>query len=122
MEIAREPITGDGDVLGVVGNLVRVHHCSRHLYRTHKVEVIVAQVVCELFNLFLGQRSRVIDDVVVDGKGSSYGRLVSNHVEVEAALCILVLDQASVNYCTWRRVFVVIVSFLSESGVYSFVH
>ena len=79
-------------------------------------------MVCELLNLFLGQRSRVINDVVVDGKGSGYSCLVSNHVEVEAALCILVLDQASVNYCTWRRVFVVIVSFLSESGVYSFVH
>lgn len=122
VEVAGETLTGNRNVLRVVGDLVGVHHCGWYLDRAHEVEVVVAQVIRELFNLFLGQRGRVLDNIVVDRKGGGDCCPVSNHVEVKSSLCILVLNQSSVDYGTWRWVFVNIVPLLSESTVDSFVY
>ena len=66
VEIEGETLTRDRDVLRVIGNLVRVHHCGRYLDRAHEIEVVVAEVVSKLFNLILGERGGVLDNVVVD--------------------------------------------------------
>ena len=79
-------------------------------------------MVGELLNLLLSQCGSVLDDIVVDRKCGSDCGSVSDHVEVKSTLRVLVLNQTSVNNCTWCRVFVVIVPLLSKSTVDSFVN
>lgn len=73
----------DGKVVGVVGNLVRVHHSAWHLDRAHKVEVIVTLVVSEFLNFLLLHVGRVLHDVVVDWQSSGNSRTMGHHVEVK---------------------------------------
>jgi len=55
----------DVQVVRVVGNLMCVHNRAWNFDRAHKVEVVVAQMVCKLFNLLVGQRGSVLGDIIV---------------------------------------------------------
>lgn len=66
MEVVSEGVTRHRDVVGVICNLVCVHHSSRYLDCADEVEEIIAQVVGELFNLLLGHVGTVCDHKVVN--------------------------------------------------------
>lgn len=56
VQVRRELFTRENaQVVGVVCNLVCVHHRAWYFDRAHEVEVVVAQMVRELLNLALSQ-------------------------------------------------------------------
>ncbi len=53
MEVVGETLVWDRDVVGVVSDLVGVHHGCWNFDRSHEVEKVIAEVVGELLNLLL---------------------------------------------------------------------
>jgi len=97
----------DVQVVRVVGNLMCVHNRAGYFDGAHKVEVVVAKVVCELFNLLVGQSGSVLGHVIVHRQGSSNCGLVRDHVEIECTVSRM-LDEALIDNCPRGRVGVVI--------------
>jgi len=75
----------DPEIVCVVGDLLGIHNCAGHLDRAHEVEVVVAQVVCELLNLSLLHDRRVDNHLVVNWQGRGNCGSVRHHVEVKAS-------------------------------------
>jgi hypothetical protein len=68
MQVEAQIITRfDLIIMGIVGDLMSVHDCSRDFNRAHEVEVVVALVVSELLNFVLSQASSVFDHMIMDG-------------------------------------------------------
>ena len=72
-----------------VGNLVCIHARGGHLDWTSPVEVVMAQVECQLLNLELGE-----------------GRLVQRHKEMRgahASLCTFDRDEEEIKFLVWLQ-------------------
>lgn len=124
MEVAVQPLTGeDFQIVRIVCDLVGIHDGAGNLDRAHEVEVVVAQVICELFNLALIHQSRVFDDEVVHGQSSRNRRFVGNHVEIKGAIAICgsMLNKTGIHDSSWGRVSVSVTLFLNQSRVDSLV-
>ena len=108
--------------MGVISNLVSVHYGSRYLYCADEVKKVVAQMISELFHLFLRHVCPVGNNVVVHGKSGSNSSPVCNHVKVKASLLTIVLNQPFVNDSAWSWVLILIVVFLCKPSIDSFVN
>lgn len=120
MKLVVKSLAGqDAEIVCVVGDLVSVHHSAGHLDGAHEIEVVVAQVVRELFNKALVHQSGVLDDEVVNGQGGCDGCFVCDHVKVKGAIAVSgrVLDNTRINDGARGRIGVRVSLFLDESGV-----
>lgn len=120
--VTRQGVTIHQDVVGVICNLVRVHHSSWNLDCADEVEEIIAQVVGELLNLLLGHVGSVCDYKVVNRKSSSDSCFMSDHVEVKACLIAGMLNQTLINNSAGSWVLIFVMALLGKSCVDSFVN
>jgi hypothetical protein len=89
MKVAVQQLTGyNSQVIGIVSDLVSVHHRCWHLNGALKVEIVAAKVVCELFDLALAYSRCVFNHKVVHWEGSSNRGSLSYHIKVEGAISI----------------------------------
>ena len=100
----------------IARNFVGVHHCTRHLNRAHKIEVVIALVVGKLLHLRLSKCRRVLHNVILDGECSSHSRLVGDHIEV-IRIIPLIFNQTAVHHGARSWVQVLVISSFCESGV-----
>ena len=100
-----------------------VHHCTWHFNGPHKVEVVVAQMVCKFLNLLLLHCGCVLNNKVMNWQGCSDCGSVCNHVEVKATISVhwAMFDKACVDNSTWSWVCIAVSLFLNKSSVDLFV-
>lgn len=113
----------DAELVSVVGDLLSVHHGAWDLDRPHKVEVVVALMISEFFDLTLFHCSSVESHDVVDWERSRHGSPVRNHVKIENSLIIRSeLDNTCINNGSGGWVCKRVVDWLDEASVDPLVH
>ena len=115
MEERSEPLVGHQLVLlGVCGDLVRVHADMGNLNGASEVKVVVAEVIGARLKLVLGDTRGVVGNSEEHGLGSGHSGLVRDEVEV-IDLVSLLLDERGIDHSARARVKTLTVGLGEES-------
>ena len=81
-------------------NLVGIHTWGWYLNRTSPVEVVVAEVKCQLLHYFLTQIGVVESNIEMGREYTSLGSELRNQIEIVFLLRVFILNDFGVNNTT----------------------